>query len=407
MNVPNVPLQKAIETEKQLINLALYNKRTVSMLVEIDTEEFFIDHLKKIKHIIDEMVSSNKSVSPTSVYNEILDKELQNRFTEVAVQQYLGDADTIFSQFKKYHRIIKLQPVIAELWDMSQSGNINFDEKFDELSDMYSTSKVVQEAVLMADMMRTNLEEVKKSFIRFKSGIPSLDKKIKWLYGGQYITIAAAPGGGKTTMGINISLNIPDSLLMSYEMSAEEIHDIIVSRHTNIDSEKFEDGTIEFGEKQVIDAARRELADKLTLRICDKNLLLSDLMAFIKASVHKHKVKCVVIDYAQLIPGLKGKGTQTEKYEDLSRRLKLLARELKIIVIALSQLNKSSLSENRAPNLSDLRGSLSFGADADKVIFLYEIPTEDGVQCALGKNRKGKMGKVYEFYYNKSVHFMR
>ena len=96
----------------------------------------------------------------------------------------------------------------------------------------------------------------------------------------------------------------------------------------------------------------------------------------------------------------------------MSRRLKLLAREENIVVIALSQLSKDSIREGRAPNLSDLRGSLSFGADADKVIFLYTVPDEENVgtgitQCAIGKNRKGKIGKVEGFYYNKPIHFMR
>ena len=295
---------------------------------------------------------------------------------------------------------------------MSCSGNINFDDKFDELSNLYISSKVVQEATLMADLMKADRKQILNSYVRFKSGIPSLDNKIKWLYGGQYICIAGAPGQGKTTMGINIALNIPRSLIMSYEMSEEELHNIIVSRYANIDSEKLESESLEFGEEKIIESARRELSNSLTLRVCDKPLSLSDMIAFIKVNKIKHNIQCVVIDYAQIIPGLKDKGNQTEKFEDLSRRLKLLARELKITVIALSQLNKDSMREGRAPTLTDLRGSLSFGADADKVIFLYELPDDNtlgkGVTlCSVGKNRKGRIGKLENFNYVKHIHFMR
>ena len=264
----------------------------------------------------------------------------------------------------------------------------------------------------MNKLFKKKPEDVKANFVRFKTGIPSLDDKIKWLYCGQYICIAAKPGAGKTTLGGQIAENIPNSLFMSYEMLAEEFHDILLSRKTNIDSEKLEDDTLDTFERHKIETARRELAEECTLLINDVPLKASDMFAFIKVQVKRRGVKCVVIDYAQIIPGLPGKGNQTEKYEWLSRKFKLLARELNIVVIVLSQLTKDSVRDGRAPDLSDLRGSLSFGSDADKVIFLYDIPDEEGVgsgepQMSLGKNRKGKIGKVKDFFYNKATHYMR
>ena len=408
----NTTLNKAVELEKQMINISLYDPRALLFLTEIDSDDFIIEYHRKIKDLITMMVANSKAISPTSVHNEILDKDLQDRFVDLAIKQYVGNHITLYEQFKKFHRMVRLQPHIEELFYMSCSGNINFDDKFDELSNLYISSKVVQEATLMADLMKADRKQILDSYVRFKSGIPSLDNKIKWLYGGQYICIAGAPGQGKTTMGINIALNIPRSLIMSYEMSEEELHNIIVSRHANIDSEKLESESLEFGEEKIIESARRELSNSLTLRVCDKPLSLSGMIAFIKVNKIKHNIQCVVIDYAQIIPGLKDKGNQTEKFEDLSRRLKLLARELKITVIALSQLNKDSMREGRAPTLTDLRGSLSFGADADKVIFLYELPDDNtlgkGVTlCSVGKNRKGRIGKLENFNYVKHIHFMR
>jgi len=260
--------------------------------------------------------------------------------------------------------------------------------------------------------MKRKPEEIKANQIRFKTGINSLDDFIKYLYGGQYITIAASPGMGKSTLSIIIAENIPNSLVMSYEMSAEEIHDILISRKARVNSENIETDDLTFPERQSIATARRILSDECTLLVCDQNLNMPDMFGFIKRSVRRYGVKCVVIDYAQIIPGIPGKGTQTEKFEMLSRRFKNLARELKIVVIALSQLNKDSIKEGRAPNLSDLRGSLSFGADADKVIFLYTVPDEEvmgrgSTSLSLGKNRKGRLGKVDNFFYQKEIHFMR
>ena len=411
MNKPNVAMQKAIETEKQVINIALYKKQAVSILAEIDSKEFFIDSFRKIKMIIDSMIADNKSISLTSVYNEIMDKKLQEEYIQFAADPLIIDPATAYDQFKKFHRLVNLQPKIEELLYMAESCNINFEDKFNELTEMYITSKVIQEATELSQLMKVDLKQIHEKYSRFKSGILSLDNKIKWLYGGQYICIAGAPGTGKSTMGINIAVNVPNSLIMSYEMSEEEIHNIVLSRHLSMDSEKIESGELNFNEQKAVDIARRELSEKLTLKVCDKPLYLNDLMAFIKSAVYRYGIKLVVIDYAQIIPGLKSSGNQTEKFEDMSRRFKLIARELKITVIALSGLTKDSLKEGRAPTLADLRGSLSFGADADKVIVLYEIPDETTMgkgtpQGSVIKNRKGRVGKLEGFHYNKAVHFI-
>ena len=411
INTENNPFLKSIEIERQVICISVYNKAMCGILIDMNDSDFLDQDLVKIKTIISRMFAENSVISPTSVYNEITDGSLKKKFAEIASEQFFGEPETIYRQFQKFHRIVQLQPHIEELMTMAIDGHPNFDEKFEELALMYSSSKVAQEATEMRELFRQKPEDIKEKYFRVKTTIPSLDNKIKWLYGGQYITIAGAPGSGKSTLAILIAERIPDSLVMSYEMSAEEIHDIMVSRKTGIDSNKMEDGLLDFEERRIIEAARRELADTCSLRVCDQGLNMSDMLAFIKFHVQKYGVKVVVIDYAQIVPGIPGKGSQTEKFENLSRRLKLLARELKIVVIALSQLNKDSIREGRAPNLSDLRGSLSFGADADKVIFLYSIPDEEHegegeTHCAVGKNRKGQTGKVEGFRYIKNIHFI-
>lgn len=412
MNGISTPLEKSQDLERQVINLALYDKHACSLFYDLNEDDFLESYNKAIKLIINRMLEEKKAVTAGSVYNEIVGKEFRDYFVSISTDQLMADIDTVFMQFGQYHRMVKMLPMIEKLNHSCAIGHHDFDEQFDEVSDFFSTSKVSQDAIKMKDMMKRSPEEVKANMIRFKTGINSIDNFVKYLYGGQYITIAAAPGEGKTTLAGIIAENIPDSLMMSYEMSAEEIHDILVSRKARVNSENIETGELTFAEKQTIATARRILAEECSLLVCDQNLNMPDMFGFIKRSVRRYGVKCVVIDYAQIIPGLPGKGTQTEKFEMLSRRFKNLARELKIVVIALSQLNKESIKEGRAPNLSDLRGSLSFGADADKVIFLYTIPDEEVIgrgqtSLAFGKNRKGRIGKVDNFFYQKEIHFMR
>ena len=412
MNRIITPCEKAQNLECQIINLALYDKHSCSLLYDINKDDFIHPYNKSIKVLIDRMMEEKKSITPGSVYTEIVGTEFRDYFVSISQDQILSDLDTVYLQFNQYHRMVKMRPMLEELNQACIVGHPEFDNMFDNISDYFSSSKVAQDAIQMKDMMKRNPDEVKKNLVRHKTGIASLDEKIKYLYGGQYITIAGAPASGKSTIAMIIAENIPRSLIMSYEMSAEEIHDILISRKARVNSECIETGTTSFPEQQSIATARRILAEELSLQVCDSSLNMPDMFGFIKRAVRKHGIQCVVIDYAQIIPGLPGKGTQTEKYETLSRRFKNLARELKIVVIALSQLNKDSIREGRAPNLADLRGSLSFGSDSDKVIFMYDIPDDSVIgkgtpTCSLGKNRKGRIGKVDNFYYQKEIHYMR
>lgn len=398
--------KKALDTESHMINMALYNKTAVSFLMEIESIEFMDSDLRELKNIIGQMVIDEKMISPTTVYNEINSEKLKQILAELSCGKISGDPETIYLQFKKWHRMVSLEPDIIELQALLENSDPRFDEKFEETADKFSNSKVMQDATIMKELFKSKKEDINRHFTRFKTGIPSIDNKVKWLYTGQYISIAAPPGEGKSTLAGIIAERIPNSLIMSYEMTCAEWHDIMVSRKAGIDSEKIEDDLLDFHEKQLIDTARRDLAENCTLRINDKYLSARDMFAFIKIMKRKHDINCVVIDYAQIVPGLPGKGSQTEKYEWLSRKFKQTARELNIILIALSQLDKSSIKEGRAPNLSDLRGSLSFASDADKVIFLYS-PEDEPTRCSFGKNRKGRVGLVDDFYYNKPTHYMR
>jgi len=215
---------------------------------------------------------------------------------------------------------------------------------------------------------------------------------------------------GKTTLAGIMAEKIPKMLMISYEMDEEEIHDTIVSRNSGVDSRKIEFKNLSFEEKQKVDTQRRILKDSLTMFITDTPPKANDLSQYIRRMKHKHNINGVIIDYAQLIPMSGGKGTKTEQYEELSRKFKQIARELKIVVIALSSINGASLKEGRAPNLGDLRGSLSFGADADTVIFTYGVPSDEyGKEepaCAVAKQRKGRTGKVENFKYLKPIHTM-
>lgn len=403
-------LLKAIEVEKQILNVALFNDKSAQMLCDIPDEEFIKEEHRVIKRTIMTVVCENLKVSATVVANKI-PMEHRRYFMDLASQQHYGDIGSLYSQYKKYKKmsasVYTLQNTLNYA-SMGQDGE--YEKAMAELIDQFYSSEVVDDADSMADMMDKTTEDLEKGVTRIKNPIPSIAKIIHEFRTGQYVCIAGSPGMGKTTASLILAERIPNSLFISYEMDKVELYDIIISRNSGVDSQLITNGNLDFEQAKRISATKRMLKEKLTLRVQDKQLYAKDLFPYIRRMVRKFGIQCVVIDYAQIIPGLSGKGTKTEIYEELSRKFKQVAREEKILLIALSQLNKESLTQGRAPGLQDLRGSLSFGQDADTVIFFYGMPSEkmgdDEPCCSVGKQRKGKTGKVYDFKYIKKIHLM-
>jgi len=403
-------LLKAIEVEKQILNVALFNDRAAQMLCDIPDDEFIKEEHRVIKRTVMTTMCENLKVSATVVANKI-PMEHKRYYMDLVSQQHYGDVGSLYTQYKKYKKMsMSVYNLQSTLNYASMGQDELYEEAMAELIDQHYSSEVVEDADSMAEMMDKTTEELEKDIIRIKNPIPSLAKIIPEFRTGQYVCIAGAPGMGKTTAALILAERIPNSLFISYEMDKAELYDIIISRNSGIDSQLITSNTIDFEDAKKISATKRMLKEKLTMRAQDKPLYAKDLFPYIRRMVRKFGVQCVVIDYAQIIPGLSGKGTKTEMYEELSRKFKQVAREEKILLIALSQLNKDSLTQGRAPGLQDLRGSLSFGQDADTVIMYYGMPSEklgdDEPCCSVAKQRKGKVGKVYDFRYIKKIHLM-
>ncbi len=400
----------AYEIEDQLVNLAIFNKQGAVILSEIPCEEFFREENREIRNVISKLLAEQKVPSVTSIYN-MLQEKTKKFFMDVSTCQAFGEPFTLLSQFKSSHRLCNMSHSIGALYDLSMKGDVNkFEEYFEDFMDKYACKETLDDATKMSEVMAKPLLMQEKSYQFFDTPIPSLAELVPKIRTGQYICISGAPAMGKSTMACIFAEKLPKFLMISYEMDEEEIHDTIVSRNSGVDSRKIEFKNLNFEEKQKVETQRRILKDSLTMFITDKPPKANDLYSYIRRMKHKHDINGVVIDYAQLIPLSGGKGTKTEQYEELSRKFKQIARELKIVVIALSSISKDSLREGRAPNLSDLRGSMSFGADADTVIFTYGVPSDEyGKEepaCAVAKQRKGRTGKVDNFKYIKPIHTM-
>lgn len=234
------------------------------------------------------------------------------------------------------------------------------------------------------------------------TGLPELDESIAGLGNSNLIILAARPGMGKTALALKIALEIgihsdKDVAIFSLEMSTEEITLRMLSQESRIELEKLTKGHLtEQDWTDIADAAGT--FEKSGIYICDEP---SVTVADIKASCRDlSNLGLVVIDYLQLMSG-RGGGFQSNNRQqivaDISRSLKIMAKELNVPVLCLSQLNRANESrQEKRPMLSDLRESGSIEQDADVVMFLYRdnyykksILDPDIAECIIAKNRHG------------------
>lgn len=233
---------------------------------------------------------------------------------------------------------------------------------------------------------------------RIDTGFPRLDGILKGMWGGNLILIGARPGVGKSALAVDIALAAAlkgnRTALFSLEMGKDEIAERLVARYSNVEMDKLIDNTLTEQDWREVAKASAWLSEK-KLDIVDDvpRLTISKIRALART---KPDLKLIVVDYIQLMTP---EGRHDKRYQDIgsiSRGLKLLAKELKIPIVALSQLNRETDATKR-PELKDLRESGDLEQDADKVLFLWqyeEMP--EGAPQKIGfyvaKNRRGKRG---------------
>ena len=245
----------------------------------------------------------------------------------------------------------------------------------------------------------------REKFLGIKTGYSAVDRKIGGLNKSDLILIAARPGMGKTSFALNIAVNVAlkkrKVAIFSLEMSSEQITSRILSCEALVESNRLRSGSLEEADwvklvqtAQVLSGAQIFIDDTAGITVSEMKAKLRRL----------HDVDLVIIDYLQLMSSGKRTDNRVQEVSEMTRNLKLMARELDVPVVVLSQLSRATESRTgHRPMLSDLRESGSIEQDADIVMFLYResyyqlqegapAPEQDTVECIVSKNRHGETG---------------
>ncbi len=263
-----------------------------------------------------------------------------------------------------------------------------------------ATSAITDEVLAFA-------EEGRERF-GLKTGYPGLDDLTTGFHPGNVVILAARPSVGKSALAQNISFNVAwkktGVLYFTLEMSREELAVRQLSRMTGIHTKKIVTANLDLHEQADLKKAVSTLAG-LPLYVEDNPAMrMPELRAKVRRSIRQHKeIGLLVVDYLQLMAG-GGEENRQQEVSTISRGLKVLAKELGIPVLALSQLNREMEYHKRRPILSDLRESGSIEQDADVVMFLHRPgmvegaetrpENENDAELIIRKNRMMSPGEV-------------
>jgi len=267
-----------------------------------------------------------------------------------------------------------------------------------------------------------------------KTGYAKLDEALMALRPGGLYVLAARPGAGKTSLALNIVKHITSGglggdaanesggagqgvLFFSLEVDRIDLVKKLLSAASGLDFRAIETGVLEPHQNEILVQCANGLKDWRLDLMDVSDLTVNTLRSVVKRRMLEQpdRLKLVVIDYLQLLSGTRPDLNEYEKVSEISRVLKILARELRIPVLALSQMSRDSEkgagSGPREPRLSDLRGSGTIEQDADSVIFIHRMDPPDAhgerrkMKLIVAKNRFGPTGFSFMDFYPARMKF--
>lgn len=425
-----------LEAERSVIGAVLIDSSAINLVAEFLRPEYFYDPANKT--IFSAMLSLFEKQQPIDVVTlqDALNK--QDALKRVGGKSYLSDLiNTVPSSayVEHYGQIVKNHFVKRKLIELSsRMVERAFDAKGDVkklldeaeveifgLSQQHLHRDFVELKEILAESFERLDEFMKKgSQLRgVPTGYPDLDNKLAGMQDSNLIILAARPGVGKTTLALNMALNtavkykVPVGFF-SLEMSKEELVDRLLVGQADIDAWRLKTGRLSDDDYKRLTQAMGELSDAPIYIDDTPGLSILEMRTKARKLKLEKNVKLIIVDYLQLADPGKKFDSRNNEVSFVSQGLKNLARELKVPVLAISQLSRAVEQRgNGKPQLSDLRESGAIEQDADVVMFIYqEEESEDLldqtkrlVKLYIAKHRNGATGEIDLMFRGDRVKF--
>lgn len=409
------------EAEQAVIGSALKDSESVAASAEIiKPKDFYFDSNREIYNVIMELFNENIPIDFVTVSDRL---KQADKLDVVGGVQYLASVAsnvpttqnvTYYSKIIKeksvLRTLIKSANAISELAYSEDGKTGQILEQSEQLIFDVSSSREQNDIVPVSDVLMSTYNEMvensknKGKITGLDTGFIELNNRTGGFRGGELIIIGGRPGMGKSSFAVNIAEHIAINnkktvAIFNLEMSKNQMVSRIICSQALVESNKMRTGELAGEDWLQIG----EIIDRIALAplyIDDTaSITVSEIRAKCRRLKQTKNLSLVVIDYLQLMQGSRTDSRQQE-ISEISRSLKVLAKELDVPVIALSQLARSAESGgDKRPMLSHLRESGSIEQDADMVMFLYRDEyynqdTEDKniAECIIAKNRSGETG---------------
>ncbi len=417
-------LPHSVEAEQAVLGSMIIDSRCVADVVgALRAEDFYSDINRSIFEAIFTMFNFSMTIDPVTVIEQL---RRSGTYTDGSGDYLmkLMELTPTAANVMEYVSIVRDKALLRRIADTGSEINCLAMECQGSADDILELSEQKIYAIRQGRAARglepvskvlvdvyTQLQEASKSGNRIpglSTGLYDLDSAIMGLNKSDLILIAARPGMGKTSIALNIALSVAKSsgktvAVFSLEMSREQLCMSLLSSESQVDRKKLQSGALSDDDwRRVSDAS--VLIGGTDIRLDDNPMLT---VADINASCRRIKdLGLVVIDYLQLMTSAGGPAkygeNRTTIVSDISRMLKIMAKELNVPVICASQLSRANESrQDKRPMLSDLRESGAIEQDADIVLALYrddyynkETEHPNIAECIILKNRRGETGTV-------------
>jgi len=424
-----------IDAEKAVLGAVLIDNEALNKVLEvIKSADFYVEGHRKIYDSMAVLYERGEPTDFLTVSNHLKQQGLLDFIGGASYLSSLADTIPSSANILSYAKIIKEKAIIRKLIEASTEiatlgyeGAQDAEEMLDRaekiIFDMTEnrsrpTFRILKEVVKESFKKIEQLFESKKSVTGLSSGFRDFDNMTSGLQPGDLIILAARPSMGKTSLAVNIAESAAihekaSVAIFSLEMGMEQLGMRMLCSQARIDSSKLRRGDLEDRDWPALTKAAGVLSEvKLHIDDTPAQSVL-EMRAKCRRLKKEHGLDLVIVDYLQLARGSSGVSNREQEISEISRGLKSIAKELKVPVIALSQLNRAVESRtNRRPMLSDLRESGAIEQDADIIMFIYRDEVYDAnspdkgiAEIIIGKQRNGPVGTVRLAFLNQYTKF--
>ena len=426
-----------LEAEQSILGSCLIDKESVFLsMEELKPEDFHKKDNQVIFQAICNLFNLDQPIDVITVKEELNKMKKYESIGGIKYLSYLTDIVPTTSNIDRYIKIVKEKAIKRNLIlianEIIDNGNDNsvLTEELLELAEKkifdISNGSIKKSYRHIRDIMFDSIQELeymtknKRKITGISTGFYDLDRKISGLKKSNLIILAARPGMGKSALAVNIAVNVAKHenkgvAIFNLEMKDTEINNRILSSEANVSNDKILNGNLDEDDWVKIATALGIVSD-LPIYIDDTSgLTIGEIRAKCRKLKIEQNIGLIIIDYLQLItPNSKKNSTRENEVAEISRALKILAKELEVPVIALSQLsrtNEKGSGKVREPQLSDLRDSGAIEQDADIVLFIhrqgyYDKTNINNAKVIVAKNRSGSMGDVDLFWLGEYTKFV-